>query len=145
MPDRKAKAGAIWRYALRWSLPHRPCPGPRELAFAEVPAGAPCPAEVEALHRPGSGYAVCIDFPEPAPAMRWSQERKAATRRRNLARRIEKAAPLFADELIAREIEARPGYFAGEPQASSGASGLAAKPAAQQAGGGAGLTDGEQV
>ena len=20
-----------WRYSLRWKLPHRPCPGPREL------------------------------------------------------------------------------------------------------------------
>ncbi|EBQ5112888.1 theronine dehydrogenase, partial [Salmonella enterica] len=21
-----------WRYSLRWKLPHRPCPGPQELA-----------------------------------------------------------------------------------------------------------------
>jgi len=31
-----------------------------------------------------------------------------------MAKRIEKAAPLFADELIARELEQRPDYFKGE-------------------------------
>lgn len=95
------KPGGLWRYSLRWSLPHKPCPGPLELAAAEVPAGDQCPPVVADLWKPGTGYAVCV-------------ERKAQARRRNLARRVEKAAPLFADELIARELEARPDYFAGK-------------------------------
>lgn len=102
-----------WRYSLRWSRPHIPCPGPHVLASAEAPAGSPCPAAVEDLWKPGEGYAICIDFPPPGPIRRWSDERKAATRRRNLERRIHKIAPLFADELIAREVAARPAYFAG--------------------------------
>ncbi len=103
----------LWRYSLRWSLPHLPCPGSRELASAEVPAGSPCPLIVSSLWKPGAGYAICIDFPPPGPVRRWSDERKAAARRRNLARRVQKKAPLFADELINRELKARPEYFAG--------------------------------
>ena len=110
------KPAGLWRYSLRWSLPHKPCPGPLELAAAEVPAGDQCPPVVADLWKPGTGYAVCVDFPQPAEIRRWSDERKAQARRRNLARRVEKAAPLFADELIARELEARPDYFAGKNQ-----------------------------
>ncbi|MCO5067061.1 MAG: theronine dehydrogenase [Rhizobiaceae bacterium] len=105
---------ALWTYSLRWSLPHLSPPGPRELARADVPAGRPCPDSVMALWKPGAGYAICIDFPPPAPIKRWSDERKAAARRRNLERRVRRLAPLFADEFIAREIAARPAYFQGK-------------------------------
>ncbi|MCW0137720.1 hypothetical protein OIU92_31205 [Escherichia coli] len=44
----------------------------------------------------------------------WSEERKAAVRRRNLEKRINRHAPLFADELIARELAERPDYFQGK-------------------------------
>ncbi len=60
-------AALLWRYSLRWGLPHRPCPGPHELAAAEVPAGQQCPPEVANLWRPGTGYVVCIDFPPGWP------------------------------------------------------------------------------
>ncbi|EHF1766717.1 theronine dehydrogenase, partial [Salmonella enterica subsp. enterica serovar Newport] len=43
-----------------------------------------------------------------------SDERKAAARRRNLERRVNRIAPLFADELIERELETRPEYFQGK-------------------------------
>ncbi len=105
---------SLWRYSLRWSLPHLPCSGTRELASAEVPAGSPCPPSVASLWMPGAGYAISIDFPPPGPIRRWSDERKAAARRRNLERRVQRKAPLFADELIGRELEARPDYFAGK-------------------------------
>ncbi|ECG5959097.1 theronine dehydrogenase, partial [Salmonella enterica subsp. enterica serovar Baguida] len=36
--------------------------------------------------------------------------------RRNLERRVNKTAPLFADELIDRELERRPDYFRGKSQ-----------------------------
>ncbi|ECU8764704.1 hypothetical protein CAE43_24400, partial [Salmonella enterica subsp. enterica serovar Onderstepoort] len=62
----------------------------------------------------GAGYAVCVDFLGERQVRRWSNERKAATRRRNLERRINRIAPLFADELITRELEARPEYFRGK-------------------------------
>ncbi|MBB2164544.1 hypothetical protein HLH26_08315 [Gluconacetobacter sp. 1b LMG 1731] len=42
---------------------------------------------------------------------RWSGERKAAARRRNLRRRLDRAVPLFADQLEADELARRPAYF----------------------------------
>ena len=107
------KVISLWRYSLRWCLPHRPCPGQKELLAIDVPAGRDCPDEIRAMWRPDTGYAVCIDF-EWKPIKRWSDERRAASRRRNLQRRIEKLAPLFADELIERELHNRADYFAGK-------------------------------
>ncbi|WON75512.1 hypothetical protein [Serratia sp. UGAL515B_01] len=45
---------------------------------------------------------------------RWSTERKEQERKLNLERRGMKVAPLFADELIARELEKRHDYFKGK-------------------------------
>lgn len=104
----------FWRYSVRWGLPHKPCPGVLVLASAEVPAGERCPEAVRAHWAPGTGYAICLDFPQSGAVRHWSDERKAQTRKRNLARRVEKAAPLFAEEFIARELAARPEYFAGK-------------------------------
>lgn len=114
MKRRKSEAQR-WRYSLRWGLPHLPCPGPLELASEEVPAGQRCPPSVKSLWKPGAGYVVCIDFlaPDREPR-RWSDEQRAKVRRRNLTARIRKTAPLFADELIARELEARRDYFDGK-------------------------------
>lgn len=109
-----APARQLWRYSLQWRYPHKPCPALHELAMAEVPAGAPCPAEVMALWRPGGDYCISIDFGEPAVVRRWSDERKADARRRALARRVAAAAPLFTDELVERALADRPGYFAGK-------------------------------
>ena len=103
-----------WRYSLRWTLPRTPCPGPHELASEVVEAGKPAPASVVSLWVAGAGYAVCLDFLDERPVRRWSDERKAAARRRNLARRVNRIAPLFADELIERELETRPQYFRGK-------------------------------
>lgn len=64
----------------------------------------------------GAGYAVCVDFPDERQVRRWSDERKAAARRRNLERRVNRMAPLLAEELIARELERRPDYFRGKSQ-----------------------------
>lgn len=109
-PSKKRKAFARWRYSVRWALPHLPCPAPRELAAAEVDAGAACPPEVEAFWKPGAGYAVSLEFGAPAVIRRWSAEANASMRRRNLEKRLQRNAPLFAAELFAREIDNRPGY-----------------------------------
>lgn len=47
------------------------------------------------------------------PRREWTPERKAAMRRRNLERRAEKKAPLFAADIVANELARRPDYFAG--------------------------------
>lgn len=103
-----------WRYSLRWKLPHRACPGPHELVSEVVEAGQPAPDSVMARWVAGAGYAVCVDFLDERQIRRWSDERKAAARRRNLERRVKRIAPLSADELIERELETRPEYFRGK-------------------------------
>ncbi|MCS6401421.1 theronine dehydrogenase [Klebsiella quasipneumoniae subsp. similipneumoniae] len=103
-----------WRYSLRWKLPHRPCPGPQELVSVVVEAGQAAPEEVMSCWVAGAGYAVCVDFHGQKQIQRWSDERKAAVRRRNMQARIHRVAPLFADELIERELAARPEYFNGK-------------------------------
>ncbi|MDO6168680.1 theronine dehydrogenase [Enterobacter hormaechei] len=102
-----------WRYSLRWKRPG-PCPGETELASEVVEAGMPAPESVMSLWVAGSGYAVCVDFLGQKQIQRWSDERKAAVRRRNMQARINRVAPLFADELIERELAARPDYFHGK-------------------------------
>ena len=60
--------------------------------------------------RPGLGW--CHGWSSLAHApRRWSGERKAAARRRNLRRRLERSIPLFADQMEAEELAKRPGYF----------------------------------
>ncbi|END3207056.1 theronine dehydrogenase [Salmonella enterica] len=102
-----------WRYSLRWKLPG-PSPGEPELASEVVEAGKPAPESVMSLWVAGAGYAVCVDFLDERQIRRWGDERKAATRRRNLERRVNRIAPLFADELIGRELAARTDYYRGK-------------------------------
>ena len=103
-----------WRYSLRWKLPRALCPGPHELVSEAVEAGQVTPDSVMSLWVAGGGYAVCVDFLWDKPIKRWSDERKAYVRRRNLEKRINRKAPLFADELIERELIARPDYYRGK-------------------------------
>ena len=59
---------------------------------------------------PGDVWSPCwTAFPKPIK--RWAPERKAATRRANLRKRLDKKAPLFADQLFADELARRPDYF----------------------------------
>lgn len=103
-----------WRYSLRWSLRHLPAPGPLIMVSAVVRAGEPCPPEVEALWRPGTGYSISVDFLDTEPIKRWPPERKAAVRRKRLEARLKKKIPLFVEEFMARELAARPAYFEGQ-------------------------------
>lgn len=112
---RPVPANLIWRYSLRWGMPHKPCPGIFELAAAEVLPGDPCPESVAALWKPGAGYVVSIDFQQPENAMRrWGKAAKARVRQRNLAARLQRQVPLFAAELFSRETARRPAYYTGE-------------------------------
>nr|WP_050559612.1 hypothetical protein [Escherichia coli] len=78
------------------SMTWKPCPGEHELVSEVVEAGQPAPASVMSRWVAGAGYAVCLDFISDRPVRRWSEERKAAVRRRNLEKRINRHAPLFA-------------------------------------------------
>lgn len=103
----------MWRYSLRWRYPHIPCSGKPVLASEDVCEGAPVPDSILSRFIAGGDYAVCLDFLSERPVKRWPPERKAQARLRNLRRRILKNAPLFADELISRELALRPEYFNG--------------------------------
>ena len=69
---------------------------------------------VRAMHapavRPGLGWSHGWSPLTEAPK-RWSGERKAAARRRNLRRRLERSMPLFAEQLEREELAKRPAYF----------------------------------
>lgn len=82
-----------------------------------VPRGARCPPEIEALWKPGQGYAICWELVSQKPPRRWSPEAKGRVRRRNLQRRLERKYPLFVEMFIADELARRPSYFDGESQA----------------------------
>jgi len=74
------------------------------------------PAEItqalETVARPGSGWSVFVGINEDArPRRRLSPQAKASIRRKSLERRVRKAAPLFADRIIAAELAANPKYF----------------------------------
>ena len=101
-------------YRLEWHNPYTEPPDskPRLLAEMFVPTdgSAHVPAELVALHRPGSGYVVTIQAVVPPPTER-SPEQKAATRQKRLARRMEQRYPLFAEEFTATAIDQKPDYY----------------------------------
>lgn len=108
--------GAVYEVALfpALEIAAQALPSPLELVSVVVEAGQAAPEEVMSRRVAGSGYAVCVDFLGQKQIQRWSDERKAAVRRRNMQARINRVAPLFADELIERELAARPAYFNGK-------------------------------
>ena len=61
----------------------------------------------------GKGWVVSCGPHMPEPK-RLSTEAKAKLRRRNLERRVEKAAPLFAADLIQIELAKNPSYYEGK-------------------------------
>jgi hypothetical protein len=112
----KASRPALAVVSVQWCNPHREPPegAPRVLwactvldrAYeAEILAHAPsC--------QPGSGYSPTFTAITPPPR-RFTPERKAKIRIRNLRDRLARQVPLFADEYFEQEVTRRPGYFAG--------------------------------
>jgi hypothetical protein len=67
---------------------------------------------LETLARPGSGWNLFVGIDEDArPRRRLSPQAKGRFRRESLERRVRRAAPLFADRIIAEEIARNPKYF----------------------------------
>ena len=113
----EAVSGSIHR--IEWSNP-----------YTDPPAGAPrILAEVFTLDRKppkeyldfpvslGGGYCRTSAHVSP-PARQLPAESLASVRQKRLARRVRKKAPLFADEFIRQELEAKPAYYAGETDAT---------------------------
>jgi hypothetical protein len=67
---------------------------------------------LETVARPGSGWSLSVGVDEDArPRRRLSRRAKASIRRKSLERRVRRAAPLFADRIIAGELADNPTYF----------------------------------
>jgi hypothetical protein len=107
-----AESGMKWRYSLRWKRPG-PCPGEPELASEVVEAGKPAPESVMSLWVAEPDMLSALIFCMKADQA-LDRRAKGGHRRRNLARRVNRIAPLFADELIGRELAARPDYYRGK-------------------------------
>lgn len=120
------KGMLVQHYEVAWIYHTTPPNGmPRVLAeeYLIAPAGAGARrGELVKLYdehhrqRP-TGYMLSWALLKPPPK-RWGQGRRASARRANMERRIRSKAPLFADELIERELAERPEYFAGEADTS---------------------------
>ena len=107
-------------FAIKWGNPYKNPPEgmPRELiAITRMQESTrDIPPEIiqllETVARPNSGWSLCVGIDEDArPKRRLSQKAKANIRRKALERRVRKAAPLFADRIIADELAAKPNYF----------------------------------
>ncbi len=107
-------------FTIRWGNPYTSPPEgmPRELiAMTRMQESTrDIPAEIvellETVARPGSGWGLFVGIDEEAkPKRRLSSQAKASIRRKSLERRVRKAAPLFAERIIADELAANPNYF----------------------------------
>jgi hypothetical protein len=72
--------------------------------------GAHCPAHIMALWKAGE---IAIGWTYNKPLRQLPTGSLARVRRARLKRRLAQKAPLLADELFARELNARPAFFAG--------------------------------
>jgi hypothetical protein len=87
---------------------------PRDILEARLPRGQSL--ELPPDMKPGCGY--CTVWRGPIPPADYvprklSIEAKQKMRRGNLKRRVEKAAPLFAQQIVKKELENNPEYFGG--------------------------------
>lgn len=103
-----------WLYELRWGNPHTQPTDPKKLVLLaqSVPPGAPAPPTIFEAWQQHKNYSISLTIVTPEEKIRrWSPEAKARNRRRRLKRRMQKHAPLFADELMQRELESRPLHY----------------------------------
>ena len=116
---RKPKLRPI-RFAIKWGNPYTNPPEgmpPELMTITRMQESTrDIPPEIrqllETVARPGSGWALTVGIDEDARSRRrLSPQVKASIRRKSLERRVRKAAPLFADRIIADELAASPNYF----------------------------------
>lgn len=100
-------------HRIEWGNPYTEPPdgAPRVLAeiftdYSTSPPGLPeC--------TPGGGYCHTVRRLDPPSGRALNQQQLAHVRRARLERRIQQRAPLFAEELVASEMERKPAYYAG--------------------------------
>ena len=119
-----------YTWSIRWSNPYtKPPDGQPEVLLSVTRAaasGADTPREISEAYRIGTGYAIfcCLAEP-PVPKRRLSPAAKQKLRRARLRRRLDKRAPLYADELYAEELRAHPDYYGTDEAHEADANGQA--------------------
>lgn len=100
------------RWTLAWnnSRTNPPEGRPRVLIEQILPRGVQ-PEEILKAHVLGSPYGVHFQPIDQTPPRQLSLEAKQRIRRKAVARRIEKAAPLFAASLLEQTLKSQPEYF----------------------------------
>lgn len=120
----------LWKASLMWGNPFTNPPNNQPRILLEVLYDASTVRvtelpEIQELLIPGNGYALTLNkvFEEQDNSRKWTKQRKAETRQRNLRRRIEKQLNIpeeqlhmFNDpveEMFQAEIKKKPDYYAG--------------------------------
>ena len=104
------------RWTLAWNNPRTDPPNgePRVLIEQILPRGVR-PDEIDRSHVLGSPYGVHFQPIDQREPRQLSLESKQRIRRKAVARRIEKAAPLFASSLLDQALKEQPEYYGIEP------------------------------
>ncbi len=110
------KAPEMCRWSLKWSNPYTSPPDgmPHVLVEQILPQGER-PEEIYQQHVLGSGYGIHFQAISTTPPRQLSTEAKQSIRRKAVARRIQKAAPLFAGSLLPQALASQPEYY-GTPE-----------------------------
>ncbi len=69
------------------------------------------PPAIDALWWPGCGYSLSVQVLDSKPPRKLSETAKHSIRRKALTRRIQKAAPLFAEDLLEEALAEQPEYY----------------------------------
>jgi hypothetical protein len=103
-------------HQIAWGNPYTEPPdgAPRVLAEFFTPGHATqTPASIRAFpHTLGGGYGLAVTHFTP-PIRRQPPQILASIRQKRLRRRIERQAPMFADQLFAQELTRKPEYYQG--------------------------------
>lgn len=105
------------RYTITWRNPYKPRPEglPKILCSSPFEEDLTLPW-IMASNWGLSAWAIGIYFEHLKPKRKMDEEKRAAMRKKRMHTRIEKTAPLFADEFEKKELEKRADYFAGKSQ-----------------------------
>lgn len=103
------------RYVLTWFNPGKKRPNelPQFLAISPFEEELTLPSVIVS-NWTLNGYAIGIFFLDMKTNRKMDQEKRASIRKKRMHTRIEKTAPLFAEEFEKKELEQRADYFAGK-------------------------------
>ena len=105
------------RYTVTWRNPYKPRPAglPKILCSSPFEEELTLPWII-ASNWGINAWAIGIYFEHPKQKRKMDEEKRASMRRKRMQTRVEKTAPLFADEFEKKELQQRPEYFAGKSQ-----------------------------